>query len=350
MNQAPSSPHDADNRKITIKDVARAAGVSISSVSRTLSNHPNVSAALRVRVERAVELLGYQPDFLAHSLRRGNTHSVGFLVGAISNPIMADLSASAGNVLAAESYAMLLVCSQNDPDADVAYLRFLAHRQVGGLIISSAANGPDQTAPLLAELALPTVMLDRHRPDLPHVSAVQSDHASGMKAAVKHLLAQGHRRIAMIGGLPFLYPAHNRLKGYRAALEDAGLNCDASLLRSVGFQADRAYTETLDLLTLPAPPTALIAAGNTTLIGVLEALRQRGARAGADLALIGCDDTALSRLHTPAITVIERDLALLGETAARLLLDAMQGSAGQTVHLPTKLVIRASSTFGVLEH
>lgn len=187
-------------KKVTIREVAQQAGVAISSVSRVLTNHPHVSDELRMRVEAAAEELGYRTNYVAHSLRRGNTLSVGFLVGNIANPVIADISAGVSDVLASHGYATILVCSQNEPGADIDYLHFLVQRQVSGLIISSAAHGPDdRLRALVSELDLPAVMLDRERPDGKHVSAVLSDHVQGMKEAVLHLIEQGHRRIALIG-------------------------------------------------------------------------------------------------------------------------------------------------------
>lgn len=331
------------SKKITIRDVARQAGVSISSVSRALSEHPHVSETLRLRVEQAARTLGYEPDFLAHSLRRGDTRSVGFLVGAISNPIMADIFTSASNYLARHGYAMLLACSQNQPEADLDYLNLFARRQVSGVILSTAVNGAAAASAVLSELAIPTVMLDRQRPDLPQVSAVQSDHSIGAKLAVLHLIEQGHRRIALIGGPAHFYPAQVRLQGVAAAFAEAGLVVDHTLLRSVGMNQQAGYQETHALWTLPEPPTALFTAGNLILTGVLQALRELGVTVGRDLALIGCDDTDLTRLHTPSITTVARDLGLIGETAARLLLDVMHQQRGETVVLPTHLLIRESS-------
>lgn len=332
------------NKKITIRDVARQAGVSISSVSRALSEHPHVSEPLRLRVEQAARTLGYEPDFLAHSLRRGDTRSVGFLVGAISNPIMADIFTSASNYLAQHSYAMLLACSQNQPDADLDYLNLFARRQVSGVILSTAVNGADAVSTLLHELMIPTVMLDRQRPDQPQVGAVQSDHSIGAKMAVLHLIEQGHRRIALIGGPDHFYPARARLDGYYAGFAEAGLPVDHTLVHAVGMQQQVGYQETHALFALADPPTALFAAGNLILTGVLQALREVGVTIGRDLALVGCDDTDLTRFHTPSITTVARDLDLIGETAARLLLSVMRHKRGETVVLPTQLLVRESST------
>lgn len=331
------------DNKITIRNVAARAGVSISSVSRALNGHPNVSQDLRERVQAAVKELGYRPDFLAHGLRRGSTYSIGFLVGSLSNPVIADISDGAAEVLASHGYAMTLVCSQNKPELDVSYLRFLSHRQVDGFIVSSAANGPDQAGPLITELGIPTVMLDRDLPAGEHVSAVQSDHVSGMQAAVEHLLTQGHGRIGLVGGFEFFYPASQRLVGFKKALHSAGRPVDPTLMRSAGMNASAAYIETLALLSSQNPPTALIAGGNLPLVGMLQAMQERGVAVGRDIALVGCDDTALTRLYTPPITTITRDLRLLGETAARLLIETMKQKGRKIVTLPTKLAVRESS-------
>lgn len=333
-----SKPH-----KFTIRDVARQAGVSISSVSRALSEHPHVSAELSQRVKAVAQSMGYQPDFRGHSLRSGSTHSVGFLVGTLSNPIIADISVNISNVLAGRGYATLLVCSQNQPEQDVAYLHFLLRRQVNGLIVSSAADGPDQTRPILHSMGLPTVLLDREWVGAPHVSAVLSDHQSGVQAAVAHLANQGHQRIAIIGGPLFFYPAHARLQGYYTGLEAAQLPVDTSLVRAIGMGRVVGYQEMLNLLRLAQPPTALIAGGNLILAGVLQALQEHQVQVGRDLALVGCDDTELTRLYRPSISVIARDLALLGKTAAQLLLEIIEHGSGKPITLPTQLVVRESS-------
>jgi LacI family transcriptional regulator len=254
-------------------------------------------------------------------------------------------------VLASSGYATLLVCSQNDPAADIDYLHFLNQRRVSGLIISSAANGPDDALrALLVEMRLPVVMLDRRPVDAPHVSAVYSDHVGGVQAAVSHLVAQGHRRIALVGGPEFFDPAAMRLAGYKRAVEDASLGFDPNLVRSWGMGRQAGYAATLDLLGQDAGegkgkprPTALIAGGNLILTGVLQALKELQITIGRDLALVGCDDTDLTRLHNPSITVIARDLAAVGRVAATTLLATIDQGEVQTIVLPTRLEVRESS-------
>lgn len=342
MSSDSSSDTRVNGSKVTIHEVAKRAGVSISSVSRALSNHPHVSEELRTRVQSAARSLGYQPDFLAHSLRSGRTHSVGFIVGTISNPIMADISASLGNVLSEQGYALMLLSSQNRAEMDASYLHFLARRQVSGLIISTATGGEAQNNGLLTDLGIPTVMLDRERPPGKHISAIQSEPRPAMQEAVTHLASQGHQRIAFIGSKD-IFPARSRLEGFYQGMQQAGLEIERTLVRISGMTKAVGYSETLSLMAATTRPTALIAGGNLILGGVLQALQDLQLVVGRELALIGCDDTELTRLYNPAISVIARDLALLGETAARLLLENIHDGGGKTVVLPSQFVIRKSS-------
>lgn len=334
-------------RKSTIRDVAVRAGVSISSVSRVLNGHPHVSTELRNRVEAVVRELGYQPHFLGHSLRRGATKTIGFVVGSMANPVMAEMYEATSEVLSAEGYAMILVFSHNEPEQDAFYLRFLAGRQVDGLLVSSASNGPDQAGSLVTELGIPTVMLDRDLPRGHHVSAVQSDHSNGVRAAVSHLHESGHRRIAYVGGPGYARVFRERLSAFQAGMSERNIPVDPNLVRCVPLFVDEGERAAHELLSRDDPPTALLAAGNVLVIGVLRALRARRIAFGQELALVGADDFEFTRLVIPGVTVIGRDMRLFGRTAASLLLEMIRGSEGQMlVTLPTWLIVRESSICG----
>lgn len=331
-------------RRATVRDIANRAGVAISSVSRVFSQHPNVSDELRNRVEAAARELSYQPNYVAHSLRRGDTASVGFLVGTISNPTIADISSSASAVLSEHGYGTLLVITDNRPENDLAYLNFLAQRQVSGMVVSLAAwEGHADTRRLIAELGIPTVMLDRTRIEAPHVGAVISDHIAGMQAAVLHLAEQGHRTIAFLGGPPGFDPGDQRQAGYRQGLALAGLPLVPDLIIRHGIERGSGYATTKALFAGSPQPTAIIAGGNLILAGVLRALQELQIGVGTDIALVGCDDTDLTQLYTPSITVISRNLQQLGTTAADSLIELMGRQPGRTILLPTRLEVRASS-------
>ena len=336
------------SQKVTIHDVAQHARVSVSSVSRALNNYPHVSEALKTRVVEAAEELDYQPAFLAHSLRRGETNSIGFLVGTIANPVISTIFEAAAEALATDGYAMSLVSSRNQADLDIACLRLLASRQVSGLIVSSASESPEPSRRFIQEMNIPTVMLDREPVEGERVFAVQSDHESSVREATFHLIENGHRDIGFIGGPQGFYPTQQRFRAYHEALAEARIPLRGELVRFTSFTERDAFAEALLLLRSRPLPTALIVAGNIILIGALQALQDRQLEVGRDMALVACDDIHLTQLYRPPVTAIRRDLNLLGKTAAHLLLQGIQNKGNRTdrvIKLPTQLVIRESSNY-----
>jgi LacI family transcriptional regulator len=323
-------------------EVAELAGVAMSSVSRVLSGHPDVSAQMRERVQAAVEQLGYEPDFLAQSLRRGATLSVGFVVGDISNPLMADVALGAQQTLHAAGYSMLLMNSDNDPAEDANHIRFFQSRRVDGMILSLASERKKTTVDALANLDVPVVVLDREVPARIRASAVLSDHRSGMRTAVEYLLDLGHSRIALITGSIDILPVRERLGGLRDAV--AGRNIlDETITLPGSLLSDHGEAATDDVLDLAQAPTALIAGGNQLLIGCLRALERRGVRVGEDISLVTCDDVPLSQLYHPPISTIWRDNVAIGRQAAELLLRSLTGEPPSTLMLPTEFRPRAST-------
>lgn len=306
-------------RRAGMREVASLAGVAISSVSRVLSGHPDVSADMRQRVLDAVAQLEYEPDFLARSLRRGETMSVGFVLADISNPLMADIIMGAEAKLRARGYSLLLMNSENDPALDGAHIRFLGARRVDGLILSLASETHPATLDILAGVTVPMVFVDRELPAELGASIVINDHAAGMRAAILHLVSLGHRRIALIGGSADTHPARQREEAMRAVIAEQGdavegLYLPGSFSREHGREAMRR------LLEAPDRPTAIVAGGNQLLIGALEVVGELGLRVGRDVALVTCDDVPLSTLYRPPIASISRDTVGLGATAAELLL------------------------------
>ena len=319
------------------------AGVAISSVSRVLSSHPDVSPDMRARVLTAVERLGYEPDFLAQSLRRGRTLSVGFVVGDIKNPVMAELASGAEAVLRAAGYSMILMNSGGDPAIDERNIRFFQSRRADGLLLSLASEKRRDTLQVLSAMTTPIVVLDREIPQSVGVNAVLSDHRSGMRSAVEHLLDLGHRRIALIGPSLEMRAGRERLAGMRAAIAARRIR-DETIPRPGSLLAEHGEAVTNELFSLAKPPTAVIAAGNQLLVGTLRAMKARGIRVGVDVALVACDEFPLTELHSPPIATISRDIVGMGRTAAQLLLARLQQpQEPATVILPTTYKPRASA-------
>ena len=327
--------------RASMREVAERAGVAMSSVSRVLSGHPDVSPAMREKVMAAVAELDYQPDILAQSLRRRETLSVGFVVGDISNPLFAEIVTGVESTLHSNGYSMLLTNSLGDPMLEAAHIELLSHRRVDGLVISVLDETHPEPMSQLRGLDIPVVVLDRSVPsDIP-VSRVLSDHRSGMKEAGLHLLDLGHRRIGLIGGTP-VRPALERRAGLEDAFAARGL--PATYTADEGsFAVEHGATAMRRYLDLPEPPTAVIAGGNQLMLGALRVVAERGIALGRDLSFVGCDDVAITDLFQPAVSVVRRDNVAMGRTAAELILGRLRDDAvPEDVVLPTEFVARPS--------
>jgi len=324
-----------------MREVAELAGVAMSSVSRVLSEHPDVSPAMRERVMAAVDQLGYQPDMLAQSLRWKATRTIGFVVGDISNPLLAEIAMGAETALRARGYSMLLTNSENDPELDDRHVRLLEQRRVDGLLLSLASERNEPLVERLRDFEGAIVGIDRELPAGIGASAVLSDHRSGMRAAVDHLLELGHRRIGIVLGSSLRF-TRERLLGLQDAYAERGLE---QTYVAVEGQLSRAHgrAATAQLLDAAEPPTAIVLGGNQLLVGALAELRARDVAIGSELSLVSCDEIPLTELLDPPIAVVRRDVAEIGRRAAELLLAHLSGDAEpRQVVLPTEFVARRS--------
>ena len=320
--------------------MAARAGVAISSVSRVLSDHPDVSAEMRAKVMGAVEDLGYRPDMLAQSMRRQKTLSVGFAASDISNPVLAETITGAERAFSAAGYSMLVTDAEGDPALDVARIDALIQRRVDGLLLSPSDERDPDTLELLRSLEIPFVLVDRYRPRGVRAPEVRFDHRRGMAAAARHLWELGHRRVALIVGGP-RRPADER----REAVEEV-FGAEGQLTILAGpYTIEHGRNATSEALAAPEPPTAIIAAANLFMHGALRTLRDRGLVLGRDISFVGCDDVAVAEFHDPPIALVRRDTRRIGNVAARVLLAALD--AGPEVPraelmLPTDFVPQPS--------
>ncbi len=323
-----------------MREVAQLAGVAMSSVSRVLSRHPDVSVAMQERVLAAVAELGYQPDLLAQSLRRRETMTIGFAVGDISNPLFAEIVASAETRLRAAGFSMLLTNSEGSPALDAAHIQLLAQRRVDGIILSVSDEHDPMTLGALERLDVPVVVLDRNV-DVGRAVHVYTDHQRGMRQAVAHLLDLGHRNIAMISGQR-MRPVEERRAALEACYAERGLPKTYRILEGA-FSVDYGARTAGELLSTDNPPTAIIAGGNQLMLGSLRVLHSRRLRLGRDVSFVGCDDIPISELYNPPIAVVRRDTAAIGRSAAELMLALLRNDEDvEDVTLPSDFVARPS--------
>lgn len=324
-----------------MREVAERAGVAMSSVSRVLSGHPDVSPQMREVVDAAVHQLGYRPDMLAQGLRLRKTLSVGFTVSDIANPVLASAVTGAERRLRRAGYSLLLTNSEGEAELDAENIRLLQQRRVDGLILSLAEEHHPLTVEVLKQTEAPFVLMDRDVPAGITASRVSFDHYSGMLKATRHLLELGHREIALISGGP-QGPARERRLGVEDAIA-AAANGSRCVVYEGEFSVAHGEHAVNKILDGPARVSAIIAGGNLLMQGGLLALRARQVEVGRELSFVGCDDVAVAELHTPQIAVVSRDMVSIGEASADLLLEHLNGFKGtKEIRLPTEFMIRPS--------
>jgi LacI family transcriptional regulator len=335
-------PDERGPRRPGMREVAEKAGVAMSSVSRVLSGHPDVSPRMRRIVLAAVDELHYQPDVLAQGLRLGKTFSVGFAVSDIANPVLAEIITGAEKRLRASGYSLLLTNSEGNAELDIEHIQLLERRRVDGLILSLVdENHPDAVA-ALRQVASPVVLVDRDIPEGVTARRAAFDHAIGMRQATQHLVELGHRRFALITGGPER-PARERRRAVEETL--AAVPGAEHTVYPGEFFVEHGRRATAEILAQDPRPTAIIAGGNLLMEGALAALKEAGVRVGRDVSFVGCDDLTVAEIHEPPIAVIRRDSRAVGAAAAHLLLADLEPDgedAPREIVLPTEFVPRPS--------
>jgi LacI family transcriptional regulator, galactose operon repressor len=325
-------------RRPTMKDVAAVAGVSLSTVSRVVNGHPPVAPELAVKVERAVQVLGYRHNHTAGTLRsaNGRSHTLGLIIEDVSNPFFSAVHRGIEEVARTRSVVTFASSSDEDPQLEHQLIEAVLARRVDGLIVVPTAT--DHTY-LLRDVAngLGLVFVDRPASSI-DADAVLSDNHGGAQRAVEHLIAHGHRRIAYIGPPPILFTSVERLAGYRAALPLGGLS---ELVRHCVEPAGAAEA-VRELLASDTPPTALFTSQNLVTIEALRTLHGLGRQ--HEIAHVGFDDITLAAAVDPALSVVAQDPLGLGRAAAELLFSRIDGHHGPSrrVVLPTPLIQRGS--------
>jgi len=344
---------------ITIRDVARASGFSSTTVSIVLNDAPlarYIPATTKSRIQKAAKKLGYRPNLFARSLRSQRSHAVGLMVFDMTDPYCTLILRGIENSLYQSSYVPILTDAHNERGRFERYLEMLLDRRVEGLIV--LANWLFLDINVLADLeknSIPTVMIGREL-QTQSISSVIVDNEAGAYAAIEHLYALGHRKIAFIRGPKTLADSAPRWKGIRAFAQSKGLELDSKLIVDLpesgdpmsGFDAGQNLTR--ELLKHRRSFTALMAFDDLTAFGAIRALSRAGINVPGQCAVIGFDDVAPSNLFTPSLTTIRQPMQAMGEAAANILLEnisAVQDKRKvQAVHrkLVPDLVVRESTT------
>lgn len=324
----------------TIKDVARAAGVSTATVSRVLNEHPSVTPESRERVHDAVARLGYHPNSAARTLRSADVTTLGLVIGDVLNPFFAELARAVEDEARAHGYYVIIGNADESPDRQDEYLDILLDRRVAGLLMCPTA----EVSPRVAEVVRngrPLVFLDRVIAGL-DVPAVRSETGPVVEDLVRHLTDLGHHRIAIISGPLSLVTGQDRLAALRGSLARAGLDLPENHVRIGDFQLASGARAMRELMALPHPPSVVFAADNLMALGALRAIRDQGLRPGADIGLVSFDDLPWFDFVDPPITAIRQQTEEMGRAAVRELIALMNGQPATSRMLPCQLVTRGS--------
>jgi LacI family transcriptional regulator len=328
---------------VKIRDVARAAGVAVGTVSRVLNGNPAVTEPIRRKVQEAVRALGYERDVVAQSMRGGSTRLIACAIRDFDIPRFGTYIKEAERILREHGYTLLLSSTTNSAEVELSLLRAFERRKVDGVMMTVSDEEHPDVLDALAKARMPVLLIDRDR--IKTVDRIAADHRSGAEAAIQHLLDLGHRRIAMLVGDTKAFPSRSRVQGFRDAYAASGITPDPRLLRDRVLTSEDAFRETMSLMGLPEPPSAIFVAAMDMLGGSLRALRALRCRVGEDVSLVAGNDSELAEMYAPPITAIHWDLAEMGRHAATMLLDRLNGAAPATprcVILPTTIVIRQS--------
>jgi LacI family transcriptional regulator len=331
---------------VTIRDVAKLAGVSTMTVSRVINGSPKVTPDTRARVDAAIAELRFVPNTMARGLTRHRSGTIGMVVPDLGDPFFTLVLRGAEAVARAAGYRVMICNTNSDRELESSYVDDLIAKQVEGIILAPVNDTSIQVVAQMIDRPMPHVLIDRSIPGVAS-DIVRGDSVGGARVLVEHLLANGHRRIGHITESQTVSTARDRHQGYRDALAAHGIPYDPALVsEGSGATIAGAHEATTDLLSRQEPPSAIFAVNNLAAVGVVLAVRAAGLSVPGDLAVACFDDIELAAYLCPFLTVMAQPAIDYGTLATQLLLDRIAGTAPddrQEIILPGELIVREST-------
>lgn len=330
--------------RATIRDIARAAGVSVATVSRVMNDRPDVSSETREAVLRVARAHNFTTNRSARGLSVGRTGLIGLTLPWVDEHYFTGILAGATEALYEQEQRVVLCPTHHEHDREVTLLERLMNGTTDGAIVLLPEESVDELR-RLQDHGYPFVVADPREPLDDGIPSVSAAHASGARSATDHLIRLGHRRIGLIKGFAGWTATEERVAGYRTALASAGLPLLPELVVEGQFNAESGYEAAGCLLDLADRPTAIFASNDNTAVGVLRAAHERGLRVPEELSVVGFDDTDIATNVLPRLTTVRQPLAELGRTAVSLLNRMIEGQSTEAlrVELATRLVVREST-------
>ncbi|MFC5862318.1 LacI family DNA-binding transcriptional regulator [Acidicapsa dinghuensis] len=336
------------NTHPTLSQVAREAGVGTTTVSRVINGGERVSPETLAHVRRVIESLGYMPNQAARTLKGQRTKTIGLIIPSIADPFFSSCAEAAQAIARNNDSLLIVTTTQNDPRTELDSLKVLIRHRVDGLLIVPANSQSPALRDVLVHAAMPIITIDRPLADT-SIASVVVDNYKGAITATKHLIDHGYKRIACLTGESALYTLHERIRGYRKAMETAHLPC--ILDASVKDYKSAEYA-ILSLLDGANPPDAIFSTKNSTTIFAFEVLQRFNIRVPDTVALLGFDDFELASTLRPSISVIQQPAEEIGRRSAELLFDllltdrkaanATGARTAKRLTLETRLIQRSS--------
>lgn len=331
---------------MNIKAVARRAGVSTATVSRTINGSDKVTPKTAERVRRAIEALQFYPNTNARSLGSGRSSLYGLIISDITNPFFPELVKAFEDIAVGHGQEVLVANTNYDPKRMESCVTRMVQRKVDGVAIMTSEM-EDRLVKVFNHRDIPLVFMDVGVPG-PGVSRVCVDHAAGVAMAMDHLVGLGHRRIAFISGPLDLFSARTRFHAFRESLERHGLSAEPGLIQEANHRADGGHNAMLRILNSGAKPTAVVASNDLTAIGAMGAIHERGMRIPQDISIVGYDDIVLSAYTQPPLTTLLLPRNEIATAAFQALYNARQQISkvpkdGANYHILPALVLRNST-------
>jgi LacI family transcriptional regulator len=334
--------------KVTIKDVAAKAGVSPSTVSRVVGGYGYVKNSTKIKVEKAIKELDYKPNTLARSMITKSTKTIGIVVTDITNPFFASVIRSIEDYIWKSGYAILLANTDENVDREKAVISAIIERQVDGLILVPSIKQLTPHLELLTKRDIPVVLVDRMVEGL-SADAVMVDNENGAFTAVNHLISKGHKRIGVIIDDLNISTNHERLLGYKKALNLAGLPFDPSLIKSCKFTSKSAFELVSTMLSQDDRPSGLFCANNFMTLGTLQAIVQTKTKIPEEISLVGFDDIYWFSTGSQQVSTVSQPVKDLGIVAASRLLDRLNGDKNSPMEIRLKTHFIDRGSCGVLK-
>lgn len=334
-----------DTMKITIKDIAKLADVSIATVSKVVNHKDqNISEETRQRIWELIEEHHYVPNRIASSMITKKTHSIGLIIPDITNPFFPEVARGVEDYANAAGYHVVLCNSDNNPDKEVSYIAMLQEKMVDGIIFTSSGLRMHDSKGLL-KFQIPVITVDRDIENLKTQGKITVDNANGAYNGVSLLLSKGHKRILHLSGPLSSKPAEDRRIGYQMALQEYGVPYDEQLVYEGSYTTEWGYSGLKMAVEKQLAFDSIFCGNDLIAIGAMKALHELGIKVPEDVEIVGFDDIYIATIVTPNLTTIRQPNYLMGYKAAEMLIELIKhpNKHIEDVVLKTELIIREST-------